>query len=437
MKSLPALPPDLVARSESSKLDPHAAASRSTRRHLIRFDPQRRAADPSVRQAAWELARSLEQHEHRKRRRTEEQRAAFRLAVEVIACNLIAARIIGPRVGIAVQRGHDMVFSHARYREPVYGRHFIAALDLMESAKLITAKQGFRFSEESSQPSTIRATKLLASHLPLTDAIGWPAIRHGAPKEVLLLKAPKDRKGHAKLLDYEDSAATNRLRRQVRKLNARLAAAPLTLLETIDSQDHALDPMDRSLTRSFSNGSWQEGGRLGGGFWMGMARADRFKLIRIDGEPIVSADYGQCQPRLAYALAGAEPPDGDLYYINGDGTCRDGLKKLFTALLFSKPPGLRNWPKDCRALFGEHPPKLSDAVDAIIVKHWPVAHLLDGSRVGFNLMKTESDMLLDVLDALFGQGIAALPLHDAVLVGRRHAKAARDAMLATAKRHAG
>jgi hypothetical protein len=43
-------------------------------------------------------------------------------------------------------------------------------------------------------------------------------------------------------------------------------------------------------------------------------------------------------------------------------------------------------------------------------------------------MRLESDMLIGAVTNLFKSGIACLPLHDAILVGRSHADAAVAAM---------
>jgi hypothetical protein len=155
-----------------------------------------------------------------------------------------------------------------------------------------------------------------------------------------------------------------------------------------------------------------------------MERGER-RRVRIDGEPIVDVDYEQLFPRLAYVRADAEQPEGDIYDVRGDQTGRDGWKKLMNARLFADGP-LKNWPKETLQHFPVGT-KLRNAVEMLGQKHGPIEHLF-GTGLGFELMRIESDIIIEVTTRLFEQGITALPLHDAVLVAESHAVAAQKAM---------
>ena len=165
-----------------------------------------------------------------------------------------------------------------------------------------------------------------------------------------------------------------------------------------------------------------------------MERTSRFRLLRVMGEPVVNVDIGSLFPRLAYVRAREGQPEGDLYDITGNGSCRDGWKQLINALLFAGRP-LKQWPRDTR----EKLPKgisLREAVAAIKAKHAPIAHLFEHG-LGFQLMRIESDMLIAIVTALFKQGIPALPLHDSVLVGGSHGEVAKKVMEAAFRQHTG
>lgn len=156
-----------------------------------------------------------------------------------------------------------------------------------------------------------------------------------------------------------------------------------------------------------------------------MERAERFRTIKIAGEEIANVDYSSLFPRLAYARAQSKQPNGDLYDVTGDGTCRDGWKVLISAMLFARKP-LGGWPTDAREEFPSGM-KLRDAIEAIKRKHAPIAKLFERG-LGFQLMRHKSDLLVSVVTALFKNGITALPLHDSVLVARSHAEKAKTFM---------
>jgi hypothetical protein len=197
------------------------------------------------------------------------------------------------------------------------------------------------------------------------------------------------------------------------------------------------------LRRTF-NGSWEQGGRLFGGFWQTMPRADRFKHIRIDGQPVALVDYGQLFLRLAYAEAGAIPPRGDLYAMTLRETAqpgwkhrRDARKKLVNALFFKSSP-LRQWPGATIAELSEMRRAFpvgttaNDAIAAIKQKHPAIAGWFERGH-GLRFMRTESDLIARVTLALFERNIVALPIHDAVVVPKRFGAVAKQVMKEEAK----
>jgi hypothetical protein len=414
----------------------------TTRIKPVQFDPQRRAASPDLKASIATFTRHIEAEERRreirKRARRDIDQRNLRLAVEAIACNLLVTAMIAPDATLSVPRGHDTMWGKGRYHSPVYGQHFVGILDLLADLKLVSEiRKGYRYSSTANRQTTIRITPKLSHYLPL-GMIDWGALRREQEPEVIVLNPPKhgnddddDNDGRVYRLDYKDTAQTTKWRREVRAINAWLAAAPITVLEDdhrairLDKGGQPIEPYRRSLRRVFNNADWNAGGRLWGGFWMNMERTERFRTIRIGGEEITNVDYSSLFPRMAYARAQAQQPEGDLYDVTGDGTCRDGWKKLINAVLFETKP-LGGWPTDAREAL---PPgtKLRDAVAAIKRKHAPIAKLFERG-LGFQLMRHESDLLVSVVMALFKNGITALPLHDSVLVARSHAETAKRFM---------
>jgi hypothetical protein len=278
-------------------------------------------------------------------------------------------------------------------------------------------------------PSLIRPSTALAQHLPLAPP-DWRSVKQIDDRALIILKEGKDDDGRAATIAFRETASTRQLAGQMRRINEFLSSADIEVTGqttglSLGKDGQVIAPYRRSLRRIFNNANWQHGGRLAGGFWMGMERAERFERIRIDGERIADVDYRQLFPRLAYVRAGKPQLEGDIYHVAGDGSGRDGWKKLMNAMLFADGP-LRNWPEGTLQHFPSGT-KLRDAIKMLAARHAPIASLF-GAGLGFQLMRIESDMLIRVIMHLASIGVTALPLHDAVLVAESKADVAADAM---------
>ena len=73
-------------------------------------------------------------------------------------------------------------------------------------------------------------------------------------------------------------------------------------------------PARQTLSRVFS-GSFHQGGRFYGGFWIGMKDKERVRLT-VNGQEAIELDYKGIHPTLLYAEAGIAF-DGDPYDIPG------------------------------------------------------------------------------------------------------------------------
>lgn len=396
----------------------------------MRFDPQLRARTPQLIETIKGFTRHLLAKESklslRTRARKDDDRRKFAVAVEAVACNLLLLGLTDADA-LAAPLGNDLMWGASRYRNPVYGEHFRSLLALMERLKLLKRIQkGYRVSKTAKAPSLFKTITGFGKHFPMVTT---DSFRREQEPEILILKESKDGDKKAALVNYRDSQKTRRLRNQVQRLNDFLLNADIELAGARSSARLADDgeviaTYRRTVRRTFNNKSWQQGGRLAGGFWMTMKKVDRFQRLHLSGEPVADVDYQQLFPRLAYARARAPQPTGDLYDVMGDRTGRDGWKLLFNALLFTRGT-LKHWPLDCSPLLPGL--NLKEAVARLKEKHRPIAHLF-GTGVGFALMFMESEMLITVVTHLFEKGIVALPLHDAVLVAKPHAETAKAAM---------
>ncbi|MDF0523128.1 hypothetical protein P0R31_38595 [Bradyrhizobium yuanmingense] len=397
----------------------------------MRFDPQLRARTPELRESVSQFTQHLIAEENklglRSRARKDEDRGKFAIAVEAVACNLLMQGLLREDAALAIPLDNNMMWGANRYPNPVYGQHFLGLLDLLERLKFLKrVTTGYRFSKTAKAPSLYKEIDDLGKRFPTVTPASF---RREQEPEILILKSGRVDDGNATLISYSESQKTRTLRRQVQRINSWLLDADIELTGTraaarLGKEGEVIASYRRTLHRTFNNKSWQQGGRLSGGFWMTMPRTDRFRQIRMDGKPVADVDYQQLFPRLAYVRARAPQPTADLYDLMGDGTGRDGWKLLLNALLFTRGP-LRRWPRDCSALLPQL--NLKQALVLLEQKHEPIAHLF-GTSIGFELMFLESELLISVVTHLFESGIAALPLHDAVLVAEPNAEAAKAAM---------
>lgn len=404
--------------------------------NIMWFDPLLRAKTSELAHAVQCLRDALLLHETdsgaRKRTRKEADKEKFGLAVEALACNLILLSAIESGPKLAVPRSHGFLWRGDGSANPVYGQHFLSALDGLASLGLIEEEQrGYRLSARMRVPSLIRPSTALAQHLPLAPP-DWRSVEQIDARAPIILKEGKDDDGRAATIAFPETAKTRQLAGQMRRINEFLRSADIEVTGqdtglSLGRDGQVIAPYRRSLRRIFNNANWHHGGRLAGGFWMGMERGERFERIRIDGERIADVDYRQLFPRLAYVRARKPQPDGDIYDVAGDGSGRDGWKTLMNAMLFSDGP-LQGWPEDTLPHFPSGT-KLRDAIKMLSARHAPIADLF-GTGLGFQLMRIESDMLIGVITHLASIGIPALPLHDAVLVAESKAHVAADTMQA-------
>ncbi|MCP3395685.1 hypothetical protein [Bradyrhizobium sp. CCGB20] len=398
------------------------------------FDPQYRARSTELSGAIKEFAKRLSDFELleglRQRARNDAAREKFFAGIEALACNLMLMTRMDDDVALAVPRAHASMWARGRYANPVYGQHFLDSIDVMANVGVLRkVRTGYRFSGKAKASSLVIPIKRIAEFLPVAGFSENALTRLDEP-EVLILKTSRDDDDRSIPIDYQDTAKTKRMRREVNCINEYVQDGTIEIIDRgtgvrLGEDGNLVVLHRRSLRRIFNNGRWRDGGRLAGGFWMSMPRAERFECIRLDGERIADVDYGQLFPRLAYVRAQAEQPDDDIYDVAGDKTGRDAWKVLLNAMLFADG-SLRNWPKDAREHFPQGT-KLRDAIEMLERKHAPIAHLF-GKALGYELMRTESDILIRAVSHLFKQRITALPLHDAVLVARSHAETARKAM---------
>jgi hypothetical protein len=176
------------------------------------------------------------------------------------------------------------------------------------------------------------------------------------------------------------------------------------------------------LYRQFNNGSFEQGGRLYGGWWINTPKELR-KKITINGEPTVELDFAGCAIRMLYHEKGIDFRE-DPYHLDEiaayeakrrlrPGHYREAIKALTQALINDQTG---TCPEKI-ALDGVsfRPSFTRGEVRAMIErKHAPIADSF-GTGAGLRLQRRDSDLALAIGISMMTMGLVVLPIHDSFL----------------------
>ena len=379
----------------------------------------------------------------RKRARRPADQVNYDRTVEAILCDLCAVELGSENDSIHLPLSNKVLRSKSRYKGTALGKTLPDILKVMSAPEMsfVFVEKGhstFKIVDDDlnvafagGQQTILKAGPKLLSRIK-RFSITRDDLGHAPEEEVLILRAPKRHSNsNAEYQEYEDDEATLALRQQMTSINDWLDTADITCSHP------QVDPAHRRLRRIFNNSNFAQGGRLYGGFWQAMPSDERQEHILIEGDCCVELDYGQMSLAILYGLTGTKPPEGDLYDLSAEGIPTDyrkGIKTVIQALInSSKVP--TKMPKGVRKHLPSHT-NIRDILAAIESKH-PTIYPQMTSGIGMQLFRKESDILVNVLEALRSEGIVALPIHDAVLVMEEHKQTTITIMKKVFKDHTG
>lgn len=369
--------------------------------------------------------------EKRRRARRPDDQFRHELMVEALVCDALRRNIVAPGGAVAVSLSKDR---RSRY-EPTPYKPMRGLLDALSSdeLKILTFTLGQKPEIGRGRRTTISVGPALtdmAVGLTLDDfgrrSGGEPIILRQAHQRVAQYGGEELADAFeifattgaelGEIVSYPDHPEADRLRDQMHRVNDGLDQADIVCNAVSIKSDKFIDAGDRWLRRVFNNGHFdlRHGGRLTGGFWMEMSKAARRKAIRLQGEPITELDFKAMMPRLLYARNGESyPPQSDPYLLPGlSPPYRGGVKTMFSALLYG-PTALKQWPRGCARKFGNC--HRHEDILALLRRHHEAVASRFGTLVGFEMMRTESDIMVRILLTCLSRDIAVLPIHDAVL----------------------
>lgn len=405
----------------------------------MRFNPYLRPASEGAKGVIAEFIARVERHESqeglRKRKRKARDQRIFELTISAVLSNAMLAHLTDPEMWVSVSLSKDQLGRRSRYGSPVLSKTLPDILRRLAAEKVWVLELEVGHLGYFSQPkvTTFRAGPFLASRVMEFD-LSLRDVRASTHQEVIILK--KAKQGHwdkGEMVDYQDDAQTNAFRDEVHKINQWLAQADIRFYG-LSASGEKVDTTDRLMRRYFNNGSFEQGGRLFGGFWQALGKLQRSRGLRINGEEVMTLDFGQMAPRILYGMADVEPAQEDAYRLLGLEGHRSGVKKVFNAILFAGKP-LERLPQGTRELLPRRV-GMKDVVELLAKTHEPLVPFFF-TGVGYHLQYRESEILVDVLLAMMERGIVGLPIHDAVIIPKSSADEVKRIMLTTFKAHTG
>lgn len=397
-----------------------------------RFNPSRIPVSDRAKALVGEIRGMLLSYERyyglRRRARRPADQQRFDRMVQAILCELMHAALIDPQAWRHISLSK-------RHRPSGIGAPFMTE-DRIKIIQWMTAPEmdwlelekggvvHFGRNRQTRIRASARLNERIDEHnIQLVDLGRDPSLM-GDPIE---LRATKLR-GKAKKLDVPQGEPANAYRSEMLRINAALARAQISSGFVRDG--NLIDTGDRWMRRIFNNNRLDHGGRLYGGFWQTMSEEDRLSDIQLNGEPVASLDFDQCAVRTAYGLAGAQPPEGDLYCVPGLEPYRDGVKVVLNSMLARsgemarRPAGSgKRFPRDL---------SLREIEEPIFRHHHAIRHLCYRGAA-WELQFIESLVLVRALLQLIEHDIPALPIHDCVLVPSSAAVEAERIMLQSFK----
>lgn len=401
-----------------------------------RFEPFRAPSTSDAREVVGQVIRQLQNYEVRKelrqRARRAKDQATFEQTVTALVSDLCYHYCLDPERKVSISLSKQQIGRKSRYTPKVMGKTLPDILGHLSSPELafIEMDKGHKYLDRQ---TTIHAGKRLVT-LIREQGLDESDFDKGGTSELILLREEHEGGKKGKLLEYDDTPDTLKYRKEMERINAWLAEADITFDTTQCYPKEPVDPRSRTLRRIFNNGSFTEGGRLYGGFWQPLSKAERSKGIRIGGQSTKSLDYSQVCPRILYGKAKATPPGEDIYTIRQFLGYREGVKKVLNSLLHAKEP-LKRAPMGTRPLLPKKA-KMDDMVRWIAEAH-PALKPYFCTGIGMELMFLESQILVEVLLTLADHKVVALPVHDAVVISIDDVEDAYSVMVEVFKKHTG
>jgi hypothetical protein len=296
-------------------------------------------------QTASFIASEISSVENRERKRTASAQRHFEHAIECLVKDLWLGTVIHPEYEAGIHRRSNWYSETPQYRDPNLAYpQAIAAYDGMVTTDFIRVAGDGYYDRDTgkSDVTKVIATDKLLQVLESLEGNPFKEVKPDLDKECILLR---DRiTGQRIIVPYDNGKTTNEMRENLIAINKcfarhwpdlRITNDDYTALQErlrLEQDKSPIDFSKRILTRIFSNGRFDHGGRFYRAWWHNVPSEYR-KYITIDGKRTCEYDYSQLNPHMVYFLRGAKMGDEDAYVRVFDGEHRDIVKEVFNAMI--------------------------------------------------------------------------------------------------------
>ena len=203
--------------------------------------------------------------------------------------------------------------------------------------------------------------------------------------------------------------------------------------------EYEIDKNSLFIFRVFTRGDYRFGGRFYTKIFQGIPSEVR-STITIDGEETVELDYSAQHLRMLYHKEGIDFK-GEIYvYSKNDKTNAD--KRLINKKIAMIAINAKSKKSAIGAVinaliednssgkFNSNIPtykELCNMYDNFLEHHKPIAKYV-GADMGIKLQRLDSDIMNDILVELTKNNIIALPIHDSLVVQKKHQEILKDKM---------
>ena len=368
------------------------------------------------------IASEISSIESRERKRTASAQKHFEHAIERLLTELWLGTVIHPEYEAGIHRRSNWYSETPQYRDPnLTYPQTIAAYDGMVATDFIRVVRDGYFDRDTgkSDVTKVIATDKLLQVLEGLDGNPFKEVKPDLDKECILLRDSIN--DQRVLVPYDNDKTTNEMRENLITINKcfvrhwpdlRIKNEDYTELQErlrLAKDKSPIDFSKRILTRIFSNGRFDHGGRFYRAWWHNVPSEYR-KYITIDGKRSCEYDYSQLNPHMVYFLRDKKMGDEDAYDRVFDGEHRSIVKVAFNAMiqastnLSQKPKKLDlsqvdlDWPTLKQAILDAHKP----IADVFFQGHGNHLQFIDSciaETVMLNFIRAEDAPVLPVDDS--------------------------------------